>query len=196
MRKLGRYLLQRFVAGLLILGPLYLCALLLLKAMHSAAGLVAPIAGLLPDWLPADRALSMLLVVLLCVIVGIAVGTRPGRAGWGRIERSLLQKIPGYTVLRAFTWQLAGEGRDQSWKPALVELAGGLVPAFIIEQLPDRFTIFVPSTPTPMVGSTYVVTPERVHPLDVPLAHAIRTLTRWGEGCGELVAAMEARKGA
>lgn len=33
--------------------PVYLALLLLLKAMQSLAGLVPPIAILLPDWLPA-----------------------------------------------------------------------------------------------------------------------------------------------
>ena len=72
-----------------------------------------------------------------------------------------------------------------------------LVPAFIIEELADgRYTVFVPSVPTPLAGAVYVLSPERVHPLNVPFTHAMRVVTRWGAGCKELVAAMEAPHGA
>ena len=69
------------------------------------------------------------------------------------------------------------------------------MPGFIIEELVDgRFTIFVPSVPTPMAGAVYILTPDRVHRLDVPFTQAITTITRWGSGCQDLVAAMKPRE--
>ena len=60
------------------------------------------------------------------------------------MQNSLLEKIPGYTLVRSFAEQLTGESHDQTWKPALAEIEEALVPAFVIEQLDDgRFT-FVP----------------------------------------------------
>jgi len=49
----------------------------------------------------------------------------------------------------------------------------------------------VPSVPTPLAGAVYVLTPERVHPVNISFTRAIRTVSRWGEGCKEMVAAME-----
>jgi hypothetical protein len=49
--------------GLLVVVPLYLAVLLLLKGMKTVAGLVRPFALLLPDWFPAEQALSLLLVL-------------------------------------------------------------------------------------------------------------------------------------
>ena len=64
-------------------------------------------------------------------------------------------------------------------------------PAFIIEELADgRFTVFVPSVPTPF-AAVYVLTPERVHPLDVPFTQALQSISRWGSGSKELVEAMK-----
>jgi uncharacterized membrane protein len=81
------------------------------------------------------------------------------------------------------------------WEPALAEIEEALVPAFIIEEFEDgRFTVFVPSAPTPVSGSVYILTPDRVHPLHVPFTHAVKSLTRWGSGSKELVIAMEERK--
>jgi uncharacterized membrane protein len=78
--------------------------------------------------------------------------------------------------------------------PALIEIEDALVPAFVIETLDDgRFTVFVPSVPTPLAGAVYVLSPERVHILDIPFTQAIRSISRWGSGSRDLVAAM--RKG-
>jgi F420-0:gamma-glutamyl ligase-like protein len=65
------------------------------------------------------------------------------------------------------------------------------VPAFIIEELDDgRFTVFVRSVPTPLAGAVYVFPRERVHIVEVPFTQAIRSISRWGSGSKDLVAAM------
>ena len=65
-------------------------------------------------------------------------------------------------------------------------------PQFIIEKLADgRFTVFVPSVPTSFAGAVYILTPERVHPLNVPFTQAIKSISRWGSDSKELVAPMK-----
>jgi uncharacterized membrane protein len=137
--------------------------------MKSLTAVVRPLAKLVPEWLPAEHILSFLLVLMVCFLIGLMVRTLAGRATWGRMENSLLQGIPGYVLLRSLTQQLAGKTQDNAWKPALVEIEQALVPAFIIEEHEDgRFTVFVPSVPTPLTGAIYILSPDRVHPLDVP----------------------------
>jgi uncharacterized membrane protein len=192
MRKFWKSAGSTFFGGLLVVVPLYLSVLLLLKAMQSLVGLVRPVAMLLPAWFPAEHALSLLLVIILCFLIGAAVRTPAGRAIRERIEKSLFERIPGYALLRSLTQRIAGKDEERAWKPALVEIEEALVPAFIIEELDDgRFTVFVPSVPTPFAGAVYVLAPERVHPLDVPFTQALQSISRWGSGSKELVAAME-----
>ena len=110
------------------------------------------------------------------------------------MEVAFFERLPGYGLLRSLTQRLAGNSDEEAWRPALVELEDALVPAFIIEELADgRFTIFVPSVPTPLAGAVYILAPERVHILDVPFTQAIQSISRWGSGSKDLVAAM--RKG-
>src|SRR5262249_12849267 len=139
------------VAGLLVVVPIYLAILVLLKAMRSVFGLVRPFAKLLPGWLPAEHLLSLLLVLLVCLMIGVASRTPAGNAVRERIERSFFERMPGYALFRSLTQRVAGNSSEEStWKPALVEIEEALVPAFIIEELDDgRFTVFVPSVPTP-----------------------------------------------
>jgi uncharacterized membrane protein len=94
--------------------------------------------------------------------------------------------------VRSLTQQLAGQEEENVWKPALAEIEDALVPAFIMEALEDgRFTVFVPSVPTPLAGAVYILSGERVHPLDVPFTQAIKSVSRWGTGSKALVAAMK-----
>ena len=195
MKSIRRYLLGGLVTGFIVIVPLYLSILLLLKAMGSIRGLVKPVALLIPDWLPGEDLMAFLLVLILCLVVGIIVRTTAGRAVRERIERSLFERIPGYALLRSLTQRLVGENRENVWKPALVEIEEALVPAFIIEEFDDgRYTVFVPSVPTPLAGAVYILERGRVHPIDVPFTQAIKVISRWGQGSKELVTAMERNK--
>ena len=127
-----------------------------------------------------------------CFLIGAALRTRVGYGLWNRLEKAFFERMPGYALIRSLTQRLAGEDREAAWKPALVEVEEALVPAFIIEELGDgRFTVFVPSIPTPLAGAVYILPAERVHPLNVPFTQAIKTISRWGSGSKDLVAAME-----
>lgn len=188
----GEFVWSTFVLGALVAAPVYLAVLLLLKVAKSLRAVVHPLARILPEWLPAERILSVLAVFIFCFFIGLAIRTSIGRAVWGQVENSLMRRIPGYELIRSFTQRLAGKAQNQAWKPALAEIEQALVPAFIIEELPDgRLTVFVPSVPTPLSGAIYILTRERVHPLSISVACLLRTVARWGLGAKDLAAAEE-----
>lgn len=195
MKNLLSFIVRRVVAGFVVVAPVYLAILLLLKGMKSLLGLLAPVAKALPKSAPAQNLVALILVLIICFFVGIAIRTTTGRAIRNRLDKSFFQKIPGYSLLRSLTQRLAGETKDETWRPALVEIEEALVPAFIIEELEDgRFTVFVPSIPTPMAGAVYILTADRVHPVEVPFTQAVTTISKWGAGCKNLVAAMKKRE--
>ena len=118
--------------------PAYLSFLLLLKGTHSAAGLVRPVAALMPGGIAAEYLLSLAVTLLVCFIVGVAMSTRAGRAVREQIERVFFERLPGYGLIRSLTQRLAGQGDQTAWKPALVEIEEALVPGFIIEEHEDH----------------------------------------------------------
>jgi len=191
MKHLRDLIANTVIGGLFVLLPVYLAVLVLLKGMQSLVGLLRPISALLPDWMPAKNFLSVLAVLFVCLVVGTAVRTRAGRVLRERMETTLFGRLPGYGLFRSLTRRLAGRTEENAWKPALAEIEDALVPAFIVEELDDgRLTIFVPSVPTPFAGAIYILSRERVHPVDVPFTQAIKSVSRWGSGSKELVAAM------
>ena len=191
MKQARPFVVNALISGLITVVPVYLAVLLLLKAMGSVLGLVSPFAKLLPDWLPATNILALLLLLVICFVVGVALRTAAGRAARERLEKSLFSRLPGFALLRSLTQQLTGQGQEKVWKPALVEIEDALVPGFLIEELEDgRVTVFVPSVPTPLAGAVYIINRERVHLLDIPFTQAVSTVSRWGAGSSDLVAAM------
>jgi len=73
----------------------------------------------------------------------------------------------------------------------LAEIEEALVPAFIVEELDDgRLTVFDPSVPTALAGGVYILSPNRVHALNIPFTQAVKVISRWGSGSKDLVAAM------
>ena len=195
MKQRLMFLGSSLLAGFLIVVPIYLAVLLLLKVMKSVVTLVRPVALLLPESVPAEMLLSLLLVLVICLLVGMLVRTQIGGLIRERMETTLFERIPGYALIRSLTQQLAGSSQEKVWKPAFVEIEEGLVPAFIIEEFEDgRYTVFVPSIPTPLAGAVYILDHKRVHPLDVPFTDALRTISKWGSGCRELVATMDKEK--
>ena len=193
MNKTLSYIGKTLVAGLLIVVPVYLAILLLLKAMKTVASLIKPIAALVPDSIPADTLLSLLFVLGICFVIGYATRTAGGKIVREKMEKTFFERIPGYALLRSFTQQLAGQTSENVWKPALIYTDdGAYVLGFIIEELEDgRFTIFVPSIPTPLAGAVWIVDRDRVHPVNVPFTDALKVVSKWGSGAKELVANME-----
>jgi uncharacterized membrane protein len=198
MRRLLEFVARAVGSGLLLAVPVYLAVLLLLKGMKSLTRVVQPLAALHPPGMSsaaAEQVVALFLIVTICFVLGAATLTAPGRVLRKRIEGSVLEKIPGYALVRSWTQQVAGKSHEDVWKPALVELGASTVLAFIIEEIDDqRYTVFVPSVPSPLSGSLHILRRERVHPVNVSFAQTFRALSRWGSGARQLVATLEAEE--
>jgi len=161
--------------------------LLLLKAIKGAMAMLMPIAKLLPETVVHEKVVALGLLLVICFVVGLLIRTGPGRRCGDWLSQHILDRIPGFSLMRGMTRQLAGKEGEQAFQPALVEIEDALVPAFIVEKHADgQFTIFVSSSPTPMAGAIYILSPERVHPVDVPLRKAMVCVTKLGARAAEM----------
>ena len=124
MKNTRELLTSTLVAGLFVVVPGLPGGLLLLKGMKSAASLVRPLATLLPAWIPAEGLCSLLLVLMVCFLVGVAVRTRSGRVVRERMEGRFFE-TSGLRLLRSLTQRLAGNTKGNAWQPAMVESRTG-----------------------------------------------------------------------
>jgi uncharacterized membrane protein len=192
MKVLAEFTRTTLIGGVLVILPIYVAVLLLAKAVTGLLALLTPVTAQLPAGVQFRQVVAILLLVALCFVVGLVVRTGPGLRAKNAFEQVVLERLPGYTFLRGLAKRLTGRSEEQTLQPALVEIEEALVPALIVEELEDgSFTVLVPSAPTPMAGSLYILPPDRVHPVDLPFTKAISVFTKWGMGAGEYVRAMK-----
>jgi uncharacterized membrane protein len=191
MGRIAEFTKTTLIGGLLIVLPLYVALLLLAKTVSGLLALLRPITAQIPAEVEFRAVIAVLILIAVCFLAGLAVRTGPGLRAKNALERNLLERIPGYGLLRGLASRVTGTSEDSTFAVALVEIEEALVPAFIVEELKDgSFTVFVPSVPTPAAGSVYILPPDRVHRVDVPFTTAVAVISKWGAGSGALVEAM------
>ena len=192
MQAIAEFTKTTLIGGVLVLIPIYLSVLLLLKALGGIVSLVAPITVGLPESLPLREVIAMLLLIAACFACGVAVRTGSGLRAKNAIERGILEKIPGYSLIRGLAGRIAGNEDEQTFTVVLAEIEDALVPAFLVEECDDEHcAIFVPSVPTPAAGAIYIIAKSRVHVVDVPFTRAVSVISKWGAGSRELLEGMK-----
>ena len=135
-------------------------------------------------------AIALLSVVLICYLTGLAVRTRWGAAMRGWMERVLLERIPGYSIIRTLMHQYLGHEEERTFRPVLIDLYGSDSRAigFEIEELGDgTVAVFLPSVPAATLGQVQIVPQKRVTPLKATMHETLEALTMFGVGSSKLV---------
>ena len=187
MKRLAELTKTTLIGGLLIVLPIYVSVLLLAKTVAGILSLVSPVAAAIPGAGQFRQVIAILILLAVCFVAGIVVRTGTGLRAKNAFERAVLERIPGYALVRGLAERVAGESREGAFRPALIEVEDALAPGFIIEELDDgRYTVLIPSVPTPAAGALFIMARERVHPVDVPFTQAVKVISKWGAGAGAL----------
>ena len=193
MKTIAEFTKTTLIGGFLIILPIYV-EILIAKAIQGLVAALKPITAVVPAYVQFREIIAALVIITICFIAGLIVRTGPGLRAKKAFEGAVLERLPGYTLLRGLAGRFTGRGDEPTFAPALDEIEEALVPALIIEKLDDgSFTVLVPSVPTPMAGALYILPPERVHPVDVPFTATLKVFSKWGTGAGEFVRAMQPR---
>jgi uncharacterized membrane protein len=194
MKGLAELTKTTLVGGLLVVLPIYLSVILLAKTLSAIFGLLSPVTAAIPAGVQFRQVIAVLIVLAVWFVAGIVVRTGPGLRAKNALERTVLEKVPGYALVRGLTERVSHDDREGAFRPALVEIEEALAPAFIIEELADgRYTVLIPSVPTPAAGSLLIMARERVHPVDVPFTQVVRVISQWGSGAGALARGVSVR---
>ncbi len=194
MKGLAELTKTTLIGGLLVVLPIYLSILLLAKTLAAIFALLSPVTAAIPAGAQFRQVIAVVIVLAVCLIAGLIVRTTAGLRAKNAFERSVLEKIPGYALVRGLAERVSGDESEGAFQPALVEVEDALSPGFIIEELEDgRYTVLVPSVPTPAAGALFILPRERVHPLDVPFTQAVKVISKWGAGAGALARGVSVR---
>lgn len=193
MKRPFEFLKSALVTGLIIVLPAWLAVLLLLQLLVKLGVLVKPIAAQMPKGIDHPQLVAAAVFILVCIAVGLLVHTAVGRVIGRTLGENVFNRVPGYQPLRNIARQFSEMNANDGFKPSLIEVEDGcLAPAFLIEVHANGLsTVFMPSVPTPMAGSVFIMPSGRVRPIDVPVTTMMKCISKWGSGTAELLAALE-----
>jgi len=188
-----KFLWTAILGGVIVIVPIALAAAGIVKGVAIARDVLTPIADRLPETLHFRTLVALALVLAVCFAAGVLLRTAIGRAAARAADKGLFERIPGYTLYRTLSRRIGGQ-QGQEMAVAAVKMDDHELLAFVMERFPDgRCAIFVPSSPTPAVGSMLVVPGERVRVLDIPMKQAIGCLSQWGVGASAALSGAPAR---
>ncbi len=194
MDKLKGFLKSTVMGGLLVILPLALLVFIANWVFSFVRETISPLTGaVLAKWsLPPVVAdvIVILLLVLLCAAIGFIVRTRVGGWIYQSVESRILRRAPGYSVIKETVVQFIGNKKSPFSSVALVQIYGNdtMVSAFVTDSHDDgSHTVFVPTGPNPTSGNIYHVKGEYVHPVDVPVEEAMRSIISCGAGSSALI---------
>jgi uncharacterized membrane protein len=189
MAALGRFLKVTILGGLIFLVPAVLIIAVLQRAMQLAKRLATPIAALFPEGSVAGIAIATILAALILLLIAFAAGllarTSIGRRLTHWFEASVLGAIPQYRMVKSMAEGLAQVETGAGMQPVLLRTDEGWQLGYRIEEMAGGWVaVFLPAAPTPMSGNVMYVTADRVLPLAISMAEAMRIVKRIGIGSG------------
>ena len=199
MKERNKYLTKAFLAGLVMLLPLFILAILLRWVYGLVTGAMEPLSKLVVRLTGAPELLSELLVLVgvIGLILAVGIATRTTFGDWlvPRFHNYLQRVAPGYQMVRDIVHQLFGDKENSPFargSVALVQLYGKEVPVTVTALLTSYHedgtcTVFVPTGPNPTSGFIYHVDQSliQLRP-DIRVEAALRTVIACGTGAGAL----------
>lgn len=189
MKQLKQFIKTALLGGLLVILPL---AILLIVAEWMIGLLRSCVQGLTRHFLSGTtihgaeaNTIVIALLILTCFIVGVFVRTRLGALLYGLLEKGMLGRIPGYTLVKETISHFIVNRKTPFSTVVLVRLTEGTtwVTGFVTDTHENGYrTVFVPTSPSPTSGFVYHVSPDNIQYLTADTEDAIRSIISCGAG--------------
>ncbi|MGB5538837.1 MAG: DUF502 domain-containing protein [Gammaproteobacteria bacterium] len=195
MGKLKGFLKTSLLGGVVVILPVAILAAVSLWVFNLVTGLIEPLTRLLIKDSQLNEYVAEVLVIILiivsCFFVGVLVRTRLGSFFYRVIETRILKLAPGYSMIKDTVLQIFGSRKDSPFSSvAIAQIFGNdtRVTAFITDKHADgSYTLFVPTGPNPTSGLIYHLDGKYVHPVNIPVQDAMRSIISCGAGSAKLM---------
>ncbi len=182
---------RHFIGGMLVIVPLILTYLVLKFLFESIDGVLQPIIhSLLGYFVPGLGVITTLLLILLA---GILTRNYIGEQLYSITEKAIARLPlirPVYSAVKQLVEAIAGPTMQSFKEVALVEYpkegvwAIGFVSNRVEVEIDGRMTacysVFMPSTPTPVSGMVIIIPKEKAHLLSMSIEEGIKFLVSGG----------------
>ena len=197
MNQLKEFVKSTVVGGLLVILPLAISFFTLTWVFGLVQEAISPLKTIVMQKSPLQGVvadiLAVALLIVVCFSVGVLVRIRLGKWLYSVLESNVFLKVPGYSLIKETVYQFLGKKKSPFSSVALVQIFDNetLLSAFITDEHADgTCTVFVPTGPNPTSGNIYHLPKDRVHPVDVSIEDAMRSIISCGAGSSILIAKM------
>ena len=195
MDRFKRFLRTSLLGGVVVILPVAILAAVSVWIFNLVTGLIEPLTRfLIKDSQLNEYAAEVIVIVLIivsCFFVGVLVRTRLGAFLYRLIETRILKLAPGYSMIKDTVLQIFGNRKDSPFSSvAIAQIFGNdtRVTAFITDTHADgSYTLFVPTGPNPTSGLIYHLDGKYVHPVNIPVQDAMRSIISCGAGSARLM---------
>jgi uncharacterized membrane protein len=196
MKRLLQFLRTTLVGGILFLVPIVVLGIVLGKALALVHKAVDPLAEHLPVesviGLQTPLLLAIGVIVVFCFLAGFFARTALAQKLVSGLEAAVLSHMPGYEFLKRMGESTLGIEKEGSYPVVRVRFDDASQIGFQIEALEDGLVVvFVPGVPNANAGEVYFMTADRVSPVAVPPARALKCLKRLGVGSNALLRGLD-----
>lgn len=187
-----KFLTTTLIGGILFLVPLVFITLVLGKAYQLMMKVAEPLDRVIPVdavfGVGLVNILAVIILLLCCLLAGLIARSRPARALYEKMDRVLLELIPGYAWTKAVVSSLGGKVSSERFQPVLVRLDDQMQIGFEMERGGDNLVVvFFPGAPDVRSGTVAFVTADRVQPIDTNLLSINKSLKLMGIGAAALL---------
>jgi len=180
------------IGGIIFLVPLIILIIIMEKAVGIMSALSRPLSGLIQIESFAGIAvvdlITVAIIIILCFISGLISKTAFASKIIQRIESNILKKIPFYSFVKSITESISGISSKETLKPVLLEFDDNSQLGMEVERIEGgNVFVYVPGSPNPWSGSVLIMKPERVKPLNISFAQAIKLMHDFGQGANKLL---------
>ena len=195
MDKLKIFLKTSLLGGVVVILPVAILVSVSVWIFELITGWIQPVTRLVIKDSQANEFIAetfvILLILAVCFFVGVLVRTRLGNFFYGLVETRILRLAPGYSMIKETVLQLFGSRKDSPFSSvALAQIFcnSTLATCFITDTHDDgSYTVFVPTGPNPTSGLIYHLEGKYVHPVDIPVQDAMRSIISCGAGSEKLI---------
>jgi uncharacterized membrane protein len=192
MKKLIRILRTTIVGGVFFLVPFVALIIVINKAIQIVRVITVPLAERLPFesiiGLEIPKILAVVVLLFFCLFAGLFATTSLAKKLVNWLESVLLSNIPGYSFLKNLGEEAVGTAPEHGQQAVIVQFDDASQIGILVEHISGgRVAVFIPDAPNPLAGGVFILDKDRVTPLEVPSASALKCLQRLGEGTGVLV---------
>lgn len=179
------------IGGIVFLVPVGALIFVLANVFSAMLAIAEPMAAIVPidsvGGVAMANIIAALIVLLICFLAGLLARSAPVRRMAETVENAILQKLPGYSLVKGMTGAISDEQSAQL-HPVLVSFGATSRVGIEMEKMgTGDSAVYFPGAPNAWSGVVHIVPSSHIKALDKPISSVIDHVERLGRGSDELM---------